>query len=120
MNKLFMVLSLTAFTATFAEASCEKKIAVLEKKIEVAKQYDNANKVKGLEEALENTKANCTEEKLQEKKAKKIEKQKEDVKEAKKDLEQAKQENKKAEKIKKKQRKLKKAEKELKEAQEAE
>lgn len=95
------LLSLNAFADT-----CGEKILDIQEKIEKAQKRGQTSKIKGLETALSQTQANCTDESLQAAKLEKIRDQEEDVTEARQELEEAKTENKSAAKIKKKQAKL--------------
>ncbi|BAN96536.1 hypothetical protein E05_17700 [Plautia stali symbiont] len=83
----------------------------------MAKQHDNQRRVTGLERALTEVRANCTDEKLKSAHAERIEAQQHKVAERKRELQQDRQEGKDQEKIGKRERKLEEARQELKKLQ---
>ena len=85
---------------------CDAKRVQLEKEIAYAKDQGNANRVRGLETALENMKANCTDAKLRTSKQRKIDAAQKKVDERRRDLDEAKAEGKSEKKIAERQRKL--------------
>lgn len=100
-----------------AESLCQQKQQDIQREIEMAKQHDNQRRVTGLERALTEVRANCTDEKLKSAHAERIEAQQHKVAERERELQQDRQEGKDQEKIDKRERKLEEARQELKKLQ---
>ncbi|MHB2092613.1 DUF1090 domain-containing protein [Pantoea dispersa] len=100
-----------------AESLCQQKQQDIQREIEMAKQHDNQRRVTGLERALTEVRANCTDEKLKSAHAERIEAQQHKVAERERELQQDRQEGKDQEKIGKRERKLEEARQELKKLQ---
>lgn len=100
-----------------AESLCQQKQQDIQREIEMAKQHDNQRRVTGLERALTEVRANCTDEKLKSAHAERIEAQQHKVAERERELQQDRQEGKDEEKIGKRERKLEEARQELKKLQ---
>ncbi len=100
-----------------AESLCQQKQQDIQREIEMAKQHDNQRRVTGLERALTEVRANCTDEKLKSAHAERIEAQQHKVAERERELQQDRQEGKDQEKIVKRERKLEEARQELKKLQ---
>lgn len=99
------------------ESLCQQKQQDIQREIEMAKQHDNQRRVTGLERALTEVRANCTDEKLKSAHAERIEAQQHKVAERERELQQDRQEGKDQEKIGKRERKLEEARQELKKLQ---
>lgn len=66
-NKLVAALCMTCFVVpVWANENplCQKKVAAIEKQLQFAKEAGNSHRVRGLERALANTKAHCTDAEL--------------------------------------------------------
>ncbi|XIH85812.1 DUF1090 domain-containing protein [Pantoea sp. SGAir0430] len=100
-----------------AESLCQQKQQDIQREIEMAKQHDNQRRVTGLERALTEVRANCTDEKLKSAHAERIEAQQHKVAERERELQHDRQEGKDQEKIGKRERKLEEARQELKKLQ---
>ncbi len=100
-----------------AESLCQQKQQDIQREIEMAKQHDNQRRVTGLERALTEVRANCTDEKLKSAHAERIEAQQHKVAERERELQEDRQEGKDQEKIGKRERKLEEARQELKKLQ---
>ncbi|MEB5972889.1 DUF1090 domain-containing protein [Pantoea dispersa] len=100
-----------------AESLCQQKEQDIQREIEMAKQHDNQRRVTGLERALTEVRANCTDEKLKSAHAERIEAQQHKVAERERELQEERQEGKDQEKIGKRERKLEEARHELKKLQ---
>ena len=100
-----------------AESLCQQKQQDIQREIEMAKQHDNQRRVTGLERALTEVRAHCTDEKLKSAHAERIEAQQHKVAERERELQQDRQEGKDQEKIGKRERKLEEARQELKKLQ---
>ncbi|MBK4783606.1 MAG: DUF1090 domain-containing protein [Pantoea sp. Pent] len=100
-----------------AESLCQQKQQDIQREIEMAKQHDNQRRVTGLERALTEVRANCTDEKLKSAHAERIEAQQHKVAEREREMQQDRQEGKDQEKIGKRERKLEEARQELKKLQ---
>lgn len=106
-------------TASFAAPqpeSCVTKQHEIQKQIDEARLHKNENRVDGLEKALRENKAHCTDAGLKAENQKRVEEKREKVREREQELKEA-QANGNHEKIAKKQQKLEEAQSELKEAQ---
>lgn len=116
MKHLLIALSLLLFSGSICMAeTCEEKIDSIKKEIEIAKQQDNNQKLRGLQTALRNTMSNCNDPDLQQKNADKLKDKQNDVLKAQEDLQEAILEGKSASKIQKKSDKVKDKLKELEE-----
>lgn len=100
-----------------AESLCQQKEQDIQREIEMAKQHDNQRRVTGLERALTEVRANCTDEKLKSAHAERIEAQQHKVAERERELQEERQDGKDQEKIGKRERKLEEARHELKKLQ---
>ncbi|ORM73862.1 hypothetical protein HA48_07040 [Pantoea wallisii] len=96
-----------------AESLCQQKEQDIQREIDMAKQHDNQRRVTGLERALTEVRAGCTDEKLKTAHADRIESQKHKVAERKRELQEERQDGDK-DKIEKRERKLEEAQHELK------
>lgn len=114
---LVALFSLSGFTHA-AGALCLQKEKNIEHEIEMAKQHDNQRRVNGLERALTEVRASCTDEKLKAAHQENINAKKREVAEREKDLKDAEDDGDK-EKIAKRQRKLQEEREELKALQSA-
>lgn len=85
---------------------CDAKRQSIETEIAYAQSHDNASRVRGLQTALAEVTAHCTDASLQNAANKKVAKAQEDVAENERDLQQAKDQGKSAKKIADRQRKL--------------
>ncbi|MBV4368125.1 DUF1090 domain-containing protein [Erwinia sp. BNK-24-b] len=112
------LLSLTTF-AQAAESLCLQKEQDIQHEIELARQHDNQRRVTGLERALTEARAGCTDDKLKTRHQEKIKEQQQKVEERQKELSQEKADGNDKEKIAKRERKLAEAQRELKEVQAA-
>ncbi|MDU4092046.1 MAG: DUF1090 domain-containing protein [Pantoea sp.] len=114
---LVALFSLSGFTHA-AGVLCLQKEKNIEHEIEMAKQHDNQRRVNGLERALTEVRASCTDEKLKAAHQENINAKKREVAEREKDLKDAEDDGDK-EKIAKRQRKLQEEREELKALQSA-
>nr|WP_232829645.1 DUF1090 domain-containing protein [Rahnella sp. NRRL B-41462] len=119
LSALTLVPALLFTTATFAAPqpeSCVTKQQEIQKQIDEARAHKNQNRVDGLEKALRENKAHCTDAGLKAENQKRVEEKREKVAEREQELKevQAKGDH---EKIIKKQQKLEEAKSELKEAE---
>ncbi|RKQ40388.1 DUF1090 domain-containing protein [Enterobacter sp. R1(2018)] len=105
------LLSLTS--ASQAASPCSEKEADIQREIGYAEKHHNQNRIDGLNKALKELRANCSDSGLRAEHQKKVTKQKEEVAERKADLQKARQKGD-AEKITKREKKLSEAEHELK------
>ncbi len=106
--------SLFALSASsYATTLCQEKEQNILKEINYAEKHHNQNRIDGLNKALSEVRANCSDSQLRADRQKKIAKQKDEVAERKHDLAQAKQKGD-ADKIAKRERKLAEAQEELK------
>ncbi|MFV0480632.1 MAG: DUF1090 domain-containing protein [Campylobacteraceae bacterium] len=94
---------------------CALKQDRIEKELAYAKEYNHKDKIKGLEEALENAKKYCTDDSLKKDLQKDVKEREDELKKAKAELEEAKVKGK-SDKIEKREEKIKKAEYKLEEA----
>ncbi|ORM95133.1 hypothetical protein HA50_17985 [Pantoea cypripedii] len=97
-----------------AESLCQQKEQDIQREIGMAKQHDNQRRVNGLERALTEVRASCTDEKLKAAHHERIEAQKHDVAERERELKEERQKGNDKEKIAKRERKLEEAQHELK------
>ncbi|WP_455812247.1 DUF1090 domain-containing protein [Pseudomonas graminis] len=107
--------------AGFAQADtlCEQKVNAIQQEIDIAKKHDNQRRVNGLERALTETRANCSDAGLKEAREQKIKEHEQKVAEREQELKQEKAEGNDREKIAKREKKLAEAQHELKEVQAA-
>jgi hypothetical protein len=105
------LLSLTS--ATQAASLCSEKEANIQREIGYAEKHQNQHRIDGLNKALKEVRANCTDSSLRAEHQKKIDEQKEEIAERKADLQEARQKGD-ADKITKREEKLSEAEHELK------
>ena len=112
-TSLFLALFFLSSVAQAAGALCMQKEKNIEQEIAYAKQHDNQRRVNGLERALTEVRASCTDEKLRAAHQENIDAKKREVTEREQDLKEA-QEDGDKEKIAKRQRKLQEEREELK------
>lgn len=107
--------------ASFAQADtlCQQKEQSIQQEIEMAKKHDNQRRVNGLERALTETHANCSDAGLNEAHQQKIKQHENKVTEREQELKQEKAEGNDRDKIAKREKKLAEAQHELKEVQAA-
>lgn len=119
LNKILIILStiIIPFTAVNAEkpTGCAAKKQNIETQIKYAKDAGNTNRVRGLEKALAETNAHCTDTNLTQQRQQKINEKERKVQKRQQELNEAKSKND-AQKIAKKQKKLAEAQTELNEA----
>ena len=108
------LLTLTSF-AQAAESLCLQKEQDIQHEIELARQHDNQRRVTGLERALTEARAGCTDAKLRDNHQAKIKEHQQKVDERQKELDQEKADGDDSKKIAKRERKLAEAKRELKE-----
>jgi len=97
---------LTPVLALAQSAGCDAKRQSIETEIAYAQSHGNASRVRGLQTALAEVTAHCTEASLQSAANKKVAKAREDVATNERDLQQARDQGKSAKKIADRQRKL--------------
>lgn len=118
-----LILGLSLFTlATFAQAEntlCQQKVQSIQQEIDFAKKHNNPRRVTGLERALTETRANCSDAGLKEAHQEKIKQHEKKVAEREQELKQEKAEGNDTKKIAKREKKLAEAQHELKEVQAA-
>ncbi|MBF7090737.1 DUF1090 family protein [Flavobacterium sp. ALJ2] len=118
-TKFLSAVFLTVSFIGFAQSNCtelkgcERKICELNTKLEYAKQYGNQYKIRGIENAIAQTKKNCTPEKINYDLDKKVKEKEQKVKERNDDLNKAIKNQEGKEKINKKRKKLEEAKAEL-------
>lgn len=107
--------------ATFAQADtlCQQKERAIQNEIDIAQKYDNQRRVNGLERALTETRANCSDAGLKAAHQEKIKKHERKVAEREQELKQEKAKGSDRHKIAKREKKLAEAQYELKEVQAA-
>ncbi|ORM66229.1 DUF1090 domain-containing protein [Pantoea rodasii] len=96
-----------------AESLCQQKEHDIQREIDMAKQHDNQRRVTGLERALTEVRASCTDEKLKSAHSERIVEQKHKIAERERELKEERQDGDK-DKIEKRERKLEEAQHELK------
>ena len=96
-----------------AETLCQQKEHDIQREIDMAKQHDNQRRVTGLERALTEVRANCTDERLKSAHSERIAEQKHKISERERELKEERQDGDK-DKIEKRERKLEEAQHELK------
>ncbi|QDY43104.1 DUF1090 domain-containing protein [Candidatus Pantoea soli] len=100
-----------------AESLCQQKEHDIQREIEMAKQHNNQRRVTGLERALTEVRAGCTDKKLKSAHAERIESQKHKVAERERELQEERQDGDDKDKIDKRKRKLEEAQHTLKKLQ---
>ncbi|EFB5310147.1 DUF1090 domain-containing protein, partial [Salmonella enterica subsp. enterica serovar Kentucky] len=98
---------------SYANSLCQEKEQDIQKEISYAEKHNNQRRIEGLNKALSEVRANCTDSKLRAEHQKKIAEQKKEVAERQRDLAEAKAKGD-ADKIDKRERKLAEAQDELK------
>ncbi|WP_304163340.1 DUF1090 domain-containing protein [Lonsdalea britannica] len=109
-------LSFSSFAANHSLSGCQAKEHNIEQEISQAKAQGNHNRVAGLEKALKEAKANCTDSALHNKREQNVNEKQHKVQELEREVQEAKQSGK-ADKVSKKTAKLEEARHELKQAQ---
>lgn len=89
-----------------AESLCQQKEHEIQREIELARQHDNSRRVTGLERALTEARADCTDEKLKAAHQEKIKNRQQEIAEREQELQEARQEGADQDKIAKRERKL--------------
>ncbi len=113
-HRIALLLVLTSLsTSAFALSPCQEKEQDIQREISYAEKHHNQNRIDGLNKALSEVKAHCSDSKLKADHQQKIAKQREEISGRQRDLREAKQKGD-AEKISKRQRKLDEAQQELK------
>lgn len=106
-TSILLFTSLVVPSLAFAQSSgCDAKRQSIESEIAYAQSHDNASRVRGLQTALAEVTAHCTDASLQSAANKKVAKARDEVAENERDLQQAKDQGKSAAKIADRQRKL--------------
>lgn len=111
-----IVLGLALFslsTASFASSLCQEKEQDIQREISYAEKHNNQSRINGLNKALSEVKANCSDDKLRADHQRKIAEQKEEIAERRRDLAEAKEKGD-ADKVAKREQKLQEAQNELK------
>lgn len=109
----FSCFSFALSVSSYATTLCQEKEQNILKEISYAEKHQNQNRINGLNKALREVRANCSDSQLRADHQKKIAKQRDEVAERKHDLAEAKQKGD-ADKIAKRERKLAEAQEELK------
>ncbi|CEJ63759.1 MULTISPECIES: DUF1090 domain-containing protein [Citrobacter] len=113
--RIALAMSLFALSAgSYANSLCQEKEQDIQREISYAEKHNNQSRINGLNKALSEVRANCTDSKLRANHQKKIAEQKNEIAERQRDLAEAKQKGD-ADKVAKRERKLAEAQKELKE-----
>ncbi|MFV9375756.1 DUF1090 domain-containing protein [Citrobacter portucalensis] len=113
--RIALAISLFALSAgSYATTLCQEKEQDIQREISYAEKHNNQSRINGLNKALSEVRANCTDSKLRANHQKKIAEQKNEIAERQRDLAEAKQKGD-AEKIAKREHKLAEAQQELKE-----
>lgn len=118
-HQLLLGLALFSLSGSLmaAESLCQQKEQDIQHEIAMAKQHNNQRRVNGLERALTEVRANCSDNKLKASHQARIKEQREKVAEHERDLKEERQEGDDKEKIAKRERKLEEARQELKKLQ---
>lgn len=118
-HQLLLGLALFSLSGSLmaAESLCQQKEQDIQHEIAMAKQHNNQRRVNGLERALTEVRANCSDNKLKASHQARIKEQREKVAERERDLKEERQEGDDKEKIAKRERKLEEARQELKKLQ---
>ena len=112
--RIALLLALTSLSASaFAASPCQEKEKSIQREISYAEKHHNQHRIDGLNRALQEVRANCSDSKVRADHQRKIAKQKAEVAERQRDLSEAKQKGD-ADKISKRERKLDEAQQELK------
>lgn len=114
--KYRIALAITLFTlsaGSYANTLCQEKEQDIQREISYAEKHNNQNRINGLNKALSEVKANCSDSQLRADHQKKIAEQKNEISERQRDLAEAKQKGD-ADKIAKREHKLAEAQEELK------
>jgi hypothetical protein len=116
-----LLLGITLFSLSgslmAAQALCQQKEQDIQREIEMAQKHNNQRRVNGLERALTEVRAGCTDKKLKASHLEKINAQKEKVAERERELKEERDEGHDKDKIAKRERKLEEARQELKKLQ---
>ncbi|MGE0968943.1 DUF1090 domain-containing protein [Klebsiella sp. WOUb02] len=113
-HRIALILVLTSLSSSaFAISPCQEKEQDIQREISYAEKHHNQNRIDGLNKALREVKAHCSDSKLKADHQQKIAKQREEISERQRDLREAEQKGN-AEKISKRQHKLDEAQQELK------
>ena len=113
--RIALALGLVALSAqALASAPCQEKQQDIQREISYAEKHHNQKRIEGLNKALREVKANCSDSKLRAEHQQKIAEQKDEIAERRRDLAEAKEKGD-ADKISKRERKLSEAQSELKE-----
>ena len=114
-HRIALMLLLTSVSAgAFAVSPCQEKEQDIQREISYAEKHHNQSRIDGLNTALSQVRANCSNDKLRADHQQKITKQQEEVAERQRELREAKQKGD-TDKINKRQRKLDEAQRELRE-----
>ena len=112
--RIALAISLFALRAgSYANTLCQEKEQDIQREISYAEKHHNQHRIDGLNRALQEVRANCSDSKVRAEHQQKIAKQKAEVAERQRDLSEAKQKGD-ADKISKRERKLDEAQQELK------
>lgn len=113
-HRIALILVLSSLSASaFAVSPCQEKEQDIQREISYAEKHHNQNRIDGLNRALSEVRANCSDGKLKAEHQQKIAKQQAEIAERQNDLREAEQKGD-ADKISKRQRKLDEAQQELK------
>ncbi|HIG8799002.1 TPA: DUF1090 domain-containing protein [Raoultella terrigena] len=113
-HRIALILVLTSLSSSaFAISPCQEKEQDIQREISYAEKHHNQNRIDGLNKALREVQAHCSDSKLKADHQQKIAKQREEISERQRDLREAEQKGD-AEKISKRQHKLDEAQQELK------
>jgi len=118
-HQLLLGLALFSLSGSLmaADSLCQQKEQDIQHEIAMAKQHNNQRRVNGLERALTEVRANCSDNKLKASHQARIKAQREKVAERERELKEERQEGDDKEKIAKRERKLEEARQELKKLQ---
>lgn len=118
-HQLLLGLALFSLSGSLmaAESLCQQKEQDIQHEIAMAKQHNNQRRVNGLERALTEVRANCSDNKLKASHQARIKAQREKVAERERELKEERQDGDAKEKIAKRERKLEEARQELKKLQ---
>jgi len=118
-HQLLLGLALLSLSGSLmaAESLCQQKEQDIQHEIAMAKQHNNQRRVNGLERALTEVRANCSDKELKASHQARIKAQREKVAERERELKEERQEGDDKEKIAKRERKLEEARQELKKLQ---
>ncbi|HAB23887.1 MULTISPECIES: DUF1090 domain-containing protein [Pantoea] len=118
-HQLLLGLALFSLSGSLmaAESLCQQKEQDIQHEIAMAKQHNNQRRVNGLERALTEVRANCSDNKLKASHQARIKAQREKVAERERELKEERQDGDDKEKIAKRERKLEEARQELKKLQ---